>query len=75
MQSIDFYSDHKFCSACDKYVTYLMSIHASYCTQCGSEVRLFSKSDWKAFNHSTTPTKKPKRRQQADKEMDFGKAQ
>jgi rRNA maturation endonuclease Nob1 len=48
----DFYNDRKFCTECAEYVTYLQSMEHSYCTQCGSQVRLFSQSDWEAFNES-----------------------
>ncbi len=49
MDSIDYYNDKKYCPKCDKYVTYLQSIQACYCTQCGGQVRLFSKADWEEF--------------------------
>ena len=48
----DFYSDRKYCDACQKYVSYLMSIEASYCVECGGEVHLFSKDDWQDFNEN-----------------------
>lgn len=50
MDAIDFYNDKKWCSSCRSYVPYLMSIEHSYCAECGTEVRLFSKEDWKAFS-------------------------
>ncbi len=59
MATYDYYNDTKFCPTCEKYVTYLMSIHASYCTTCGGEVRLFSKEDWENFNHGLS-SKRPK---------------
>ncbi|MCP3916407.1 MAG: hypothetical protein GY711_12690 [bacterium] len=59
MDNLDYYSDHKYCPTCDKYVSYLMSIEQSFCTQCGSEVRLFSKDDWQEFNESMA-AKRPK---------------
>lgn len=59
MEHADYYSDRKFCTKCDGYVPYLMSIDHSYCTQCGSEVRLFSKSDWSEFQ-STVAERRPK---------------
>lgn len=49
MENADYYSDQKFCAKCETYVPYLMSVDHSYCTQCGSEVRLFSKQDWSEF--------------------------
>jgi hypothetical protein len=48
----DFYSDRKHCPCCNKYVSYLMSLDTSYCVECGGEVQLFSKEDWKSFNQS-----------------------
>ena len=47
-----FYSDRKYCDACKKYVSYLMSIDTSFCVECGGEVHLFSKDDWKSFNEN-----------------------
>lgn len=46
----DFYSDRKWCPACDGYVPYLMSLDTSFCVECGGEVRLFSEKDWQAFS-------------------------
>jgi hypothetical protein len=48
----DFYNDRKFCERCQGYVSYLQSTEQSYCVQCGSAVRLFSESDWTAFNEA-----------------------
>lgn len=74
MQSIDFYNDYKYCPECDMYVTYLMSIHTSYCTKCGGQVQLFSKKDWDEFNHSPG-SKKAKRGPVKHKTVGFGRAQ
>ena len=52
MEPIDYYSDRKYCPECGDYVTYLQSMEHSYCTACGSQVRLFSQDDWQAFNAS-----------------------
>jgi len=52
MEHADFYNDRKFCSKCDAYVPYLMSVEHSYCAHCGAEVRLFSKSDWSEFQRN-----------------------
>lgn len=49
MSDQDFYADRKYCPSCDDYVSYLASIEASYCIQCGAEVRLFSEGDWDRF--------------------------
>jgi hypothetical protein len=59
MDPLDYYSDQKYCPTCDEYVSYLMSVEHSYCTQCGCEVRLFSKDDWEEFNNSIV-AKRPK---------------
>lgn len=59
MERIDFYNDKKYCPACEEYVTYLMAVGHSYCTSCGSEVRLFSDGDWATFNHGIG-AKRPK---------------
>ena len=52
MEPTDFYSDRKYCPDCKEYVHYLMSVERSYCIECGSRVRLFSKGDWEEFNES-----------------------
>lgn len=49
MDSIDYYNDTKYCPKCDQYVLYLRSIQACYCTECGGQVKLFSKADWEEF--------------------------
>ncbi len=59
MEPTDFYSDRKFCNTCNTYVPYLMGVEKSYCSSCGSEVRLFSKEDWTAF-HEGMQAKRPK---------------
>ena len=59
MDNLDYYSDKKFCSSCDEYVSYLMSVEHSYCVQCGEEVRLFSKEDWTEF-HEAMQARRPK---------------
>ncbi|MAE29489.1 MAG: hypothetical protein QF724_04765 [Planctomycetota bacterium] len=46
----NYYDDRKYCESCNAYVHYLMSIDHSFCVECGSTVRLFSKDDWQAFN-------------------------
>ena len=58
METSDYYSDRKFCPQCNAYQAYLMSVAKSYCTECGGEVRLFSKDDWQQF-HAELATKKP----------------
>ncbi len=72
MEHLDFYSDRKFCSHCEKYVPYLMSVDSSYCSDCGNEVRLFSESDWKAFNESMAARKpkggRPRKKDRRDRE-------
>ena len=59
MDQLDYYSDRKYCSQCDSYVPYLMSVELSYCARCGNEVRLFSKEDWTAFNNAVQ-SRRPK---------------
>jgi len=48
--SSDFYNTTKYCPCCAKNVRYLASIELSYCVDCGSEVRLFSASEWASFS-------------------------
>ena len=55
----DFYTDKKWCPSCEEYGPYLMSIEHSYCTSCGSEVRLFSDTDWGTFQDSMS-ARRPK---------------
>ena len=55
----DFYTDKKWCPSCEEYGPYLMSIEHSYCTTCGSEVRLFSDADWGTFQDSMS-ARRPK---------------
>jgi hypothetical protein len=57
MEPFDYYTDRKYCPACDDYVPYLVSIEHSYCADCGSVVRLFSKEDWSQFNESLSERK------------------
>jgi len=59
METTDYYSDRKFCTHCNGYVAYLMSVDKSYCANCGQEVRLFSKEDWSTF-HQTIQERRPK---------------
>ncbi|MFT4541315.1 MAG: hypothetical protein ACI835_003776 [Planctomycetota bacterium] len=72
MENQDYYNDHKYCTTCNKYVSYLMSIDQSFCVECGGVVRLFSEDDWVSFN-SSMDAKRPKggrprkNAQQADK--------
>ena len=54
-----FLNDTKFCPCCNDYVRYLASIDRSYCIDCGGEVRLFSESDWTAFQEKMA-ARKPK---------------
>jgi predicted transcriptional regulator len=58
-QPSDFYSDLKWCDACQDYRRYLMSMEHSYCIDCGCKVRLFSSQDWASFNE-TIKERKPK---------------
>jgi predicted transcriptional regulator len=58
-QPSDFYSDLKWCDACQDYRRYLMSMEHSYCVDCGCKVRLFNNQDWAQFNE-TIKERKPK---------------
>ena len=68
MDSLDYYNDTKYCPSCDQYVSYLRSIQDSYCTQCGSVVKLFSKEDWAEFQREGQRQKKQTQR------MGFGRS-
>ena len=59
MEHQDYYNDQKYCTTCNKYVSYLMSIDQSFCVECGGVVRLFSNEDWQEFN-SSMAAKRPK---------------
>ena len=52
MDHIDYYSDRKYCTHCQKYVPYLMSVDHSYCVQCSNKVRLFSHDDAQRFTET-----------------------
>ncbi len=49
MSQTDFYGERKWCTSCREYVRYLMSVNHSYCINCGTQVRLFSKGDAERF--------------------------
>ncbi len=71
MDRTDFYTDHKFCDSCQRYVHYLMSVDTSFCVVCGARVHLFSKRDWDAFQEGLSERTKggrPRRRRDQDKE-------
>ena len=59
MDQSDFYSDRKYCTHCEDYVPYLMSLDHSYCAHCGENVRLFSDKDWDEF-HASLKERRPK---------------
>ncbi len=46
----DFYDERKWCPTCQSYVRYIMSVNHSYCVECNSQVRLFSKAEAEQFN-------------------------
>lgn len=50
MDNRDFYQEKKWCGTCGTYVRYLMSVNHSYCVECGTPVKLFSKEDAQRFN-------------------------
>lgn len=62
METIDFYSETKWCETCHKYVRFLMSVDHSFCVHCGSKVRLFSKKDWEAFHAAVSNGKQTARK-------------
>jgi hypothetical protein len=72
MENPDYYSDRKFCTHCNDYVPYLMSLEHSYCASCGKEVRLFSKEDWGHFNRTMEERRpkggRPRKQDKRDKE-------
>ena len=68
MEFGDFYDDRKFCTQCNDYVPYLMSMDHSYCVECGGQVRLFSKADWTEFNESMKSARPKGGRPRKDKE-------
>ena len=45
----DFAQEKKWCPKCEDYRRYLMSINHSFCVQCGTQMRLFSKQDQARF--------------------------
>ncbi|MCC6673256.1 MAG: hypothetical protein IT458_19485 [Planctomycetes bacterium] len=49
MDRMDFEKETKWCARCNDYVRYLMSVNHSYCVQCGSQVKLFSREDMARF--------------------------
>lgn len=49
MSKPDFQNEKKWCEECNNYERYLMSVNQSFCVECGSKVRLFSKADAEAF--------------------------
>ena len=49
MTKRDFDNDRKWCENCNAYQRYLMSVNYSFCVECGSKVRLFSKADAQTF--------------------------
>jgi hypothetical protein len=45
MDAPEFYNEQKWCEQCKRYVRFLMSVNHSFCVDCGSRVRLFSRDD------------------------------
>ena len=52
MTNQDFYQEKKWCSECQGYVRYLMSVNHSFCVDCGTQVSLFNKEDAAQFSDS-----------------------
>ncbi|MDP6385255.1 MAG: hypothetical protein QGI93_03585, partial [Planctomycetota bacterium] len=69
----DYYTDKKWCPSCEEYGPYLMSIEHSYCTTCGSEVRLFSDADWGTFQDSMSARRPKGGRPRNDKNSGRGR--
>lgn len=47
-----FEDDRRYCDACERYVSYLLSPQVAYCARCGADVRLFSDEDRRRFQDS-----------------------
>ena len=45
----DFYQEKKWCTTCNDYVRYLMSVNQSFCIHCSTPVKLFNKEDLARF--------------------------
>ena len=45
----NFEQEQKWCPKCETYRHYLMSINHSFCVECGTQMRLFSKQDQARF--------------------------
>ncbi len=52
MSNADYNAERKWCETCKSYVRYLMSVDHSYCVECGSRVRLFSREDAARFGET-----------------------
>jgi hypothetical protein len=48
----DFYTEQKWCSECNSYVRFMMSVNHSYCVNCGGRVRLFNSNDSATFQET-----------------------
>lgn len=48
----EFYTEAKWCEACNEYVRFLMSVNHSYCVTCGGRVRLFNRDDGSRFGET-----------------------
>ncbi len=48
----EFYTEAKWCEACNGYVRFLMSVNHSYCVTCGGRVRLFNRDDGSKFGET-----------------------
>ena len=49
MNERNFERDKKWCPKCEEYQRYMMSVNHSFCTNCGTQMRLFSKKDQERF--------------------------
>lgn len=48
----EFERETKWCEACNTSVRFLMSVHASYCVDCGGKVRMFRREESLLFAES-----------------------
>jgi rRNA maturation endonuclease Nob1 len=48
----EFYRETKWCESCQAQVRFLMSVNHSFCIDCGSKVRLFSREERTRFAES-----------------------
>jgi hypothetical protein len=62
MATSTYYEDRRYCHACRRYVQYLQSPRAAFCSSCGDAVRLFSPHDLEQFRRSLHVERPPRSR-------------